>query len=375
MNSLTFTLCALFFIAITAYVFLSYPRQWRKNRTFISVVIVWHSLGLICVVIVFTVFKKIPYEGFKYEICRLATFHYITMFLLAIFFTVRRIVNAISACVRKAKGTETNNDHVVSSIIFIVVAYLICLAGFFNVDILHTKKYEVNIAKPASIDKLDICLLSDIHAGSGTWEYTYDDLANNIEYLHPDVLLIAGDVFDETTAVSDIDLLIRALKEISRPKYGIYFIYGNHDGELTPYMKHGFEEAGITILEDDMVTIASDVQLVGLNDPKMRKADPEEIIRSMNPDTKKPLLVLYHRPSHYKEISETGADLILSGHTHGFNIPQFLGTPLFGDMFYGERKYNNTTAIVSSGVSAWGFHYKWPAKSEVVGIHVTFENK
>ena len=62
----------------------------------------------------------------------------------------------------------------------------------------------------------------------------------------------------------------------------------------------------------------------------------------------------------------------MAGHTHGFNIPQFLGAPLFGDMFSGIQQYGGMAAVTTSGVSAWGFHYKWPAVSEVVTIHVTF---
>jgi hypothetical protein len=42
-------------------------------------------------------------------------------------------------------------------------------------------------------------------------------------------------------------------------------------------------------------------------------------------------------------------------------------------MYYGIRRYDNMTAVVTSGVSAWGFHYKWPAVSEIVTIHVTFD--
>ena len=72
-------------------------------------------------------------------------------------------------------------------------------------------------------------------------------------------------------------------------------------------------------------------------------------------------------------MADAGCDLAMAGHTHGFNIPQFLGSAMFEDMYYGIKKYDNMTAITTSGVAAWGFHYKWPAKSEVVTIHLTFE--
>jgi hypothetical protein len=42
-------------------------------------------------------------------------------------------------------------------------------------------------------------------------------------------------------------------------------------------------------------------------------------------------------------------------------------------MFSGIESYGKMTAVTTSGVSAWGFHYKWPAESEVVKIHLTFD--
>ena len=41
-------------------------------------------------------------------------------------------------------------------------------------------------------------------------------------------------------------------------------------------------------------------------------------------------------------------------------------------MFAGIKNYGNMAAVTTSSVSAWGFHYKWPALSEVVTIHVVF---
>ena len=40
-----------------------------------------------------------------------------------------------------------------------------------------------------------------------------------------------------------------------------------------------------------------------------------------------------------------------------------------------QKQIKNTTVIVTSGISAWGFHYKWPAKSELVNIEVHFGGK
>ena len=68
-----------------------------------------------------------------------------------------------------------------------------------------------------------------------------------------------------------------------------------------------------------------------------------------------------------------GADLVMAGHTHGFNIPHFFSTSLVNDMLSGLRKYGDMYAVTTSGTGAWGFHYKWPAESEVVCIRVHFD--
>ena len=57
------------------------------------------------------------------------------------------------------------------------------------------------------MEKRDVTLIADIHAGAGTWRFTYDDLAKLILETNPDVLLIAGDVFDETTSERDVEYL------------------------------------------------------------------------------------------------------------------------------------------------------------------------
>ena len=379
MNALAFLIAAIGFVGMSIFVFLSYPRSWRQNRTFTALLALWHLVGVVCLVSVFTIYKKISHEGLRHEISRIATIYYIGLMLLARMFLMRLVSSTMYRFIARQTGVKIAlepqswaSDKRVHAMIFMAIAYTIAIIGYFNIDVLHRTDYEVNVAKVSSTDHLDICLIADIHAGSGTWEYSYDDLSQRIREIDPDVLFIAGDVFDETTSERDIRYVLRSLKEAGVPQYGSYFIYGNHDNPIENELSQKLKETGVTILEDEMVTIGKDIQVIGLLDPKQRKANAAKVIESLNPDPHKTLLVLTHRPSGFQRLSKTGADLVMAGHTHGFNIPQFLGSPLLGDMFYGTKKYGDMTAIVTSGVSAWGFHYKWPAISEVVHIHLTF---
>ena len=80
------------------------------------------------------------------------------------------------------------------------------------------------------------------------------------------MLLIGGDLFDETTAESDAEKIVSVLETIQKPKYGIYYVYGNHDGlveDWVPGAKDAILNAGVKILADEMVTIGEDIQLIG----------------------------------------------------------------------------------------------------------------
>ena len=152
----------------------------------------------------------------------------------------------------------------------------------------------------------------------------------------------------------------------------MYYVYGNHDNKTDDWAAKKMDEMGVTVLQDEVIKIGEDIQLVGLLDPKVNAEDPETLFPKLNLNHENPIIVLQHRPIHYKMLSKLGADLVMAGHSHGFNIPFYLTLPLLSDSYYGLKTYDEMSAITSSGVSAWGFHYKFPAESEVVNIHVTF---
>ena len=73
-------------------------------------------------------------------------------------------------------------------------------------------------------------------------------------------------------------------------------------------------------------------------------------------------------PSGFEAIMSSA--LVMAGHTHGFNIPMIAAVYWKADVVYGRKAYGDMTAVVASGVAGWGFHYKFPAKNEVVLIHL-----
>ena len=379
MNTLSFLFAAIGYIILSLFLFISYPRSWRTNRKFVCVLILWHILGASSVIVIFTGFSKIPYENIRYEITRIGTCYYVMTTIMAILFFFRLISHRTYQFVARRTGKKIRpqgsrrvSDKQTHCLVFIAVAFGVFAAGYFNIDFIHLTEYDVSVSAASAEDSLDICLISDLHAGSGMWGYDYDGLADQINRADADVILIAGDVFDETTNETDIRNVARIFEGIKKPRCGIYYVYGNHDSNIDDWAAERMREMGVNVLKDEMAVIGEDIQLLGRLDPKYGALDMDELIEKTKPDPDKPILVLAHRPLQFKKMSALGCDLAMAGHTHGFNIPQFLGSNILEDMYYGIKEYGDMTAITSSGVSAWGYHYKWPAISEVVKIHLTF---
>ena len=90
-------------------------------------------------------------------------------------------------------------------------------------------------------------------------------------------------------------------------------------------------------------------------------------------DSEKYIVVLDHQPSDYDAEAAAGADLVLSGHTHGGQfIPVLRAGVWLGldDLHYGLEHRLNTTFIVSSGISNWAFHFKTGCVAEYVVIDI-----
>ena len=380
MYELEFLIATAVFLVMTVFVFFNYPESWRRNRMFCLVLILWHLSGMISVAFIFTAFREIPFTGVKYSVARIGTFYYLMMMLMTGMFALRLIIRRIYLFLLQKLNrpvTETKQsilmDKRVHAMCFIALSYLITVMGYFNIDILHTTEYDVQIPKTADVKNLNIVFLADVHAGSGNWEFTYSELVKQVNAAKPDVLLLGGDIFDETTSEQDVYLIHWFLENIEPPRYGVYYVYGNHDDARDDWAGQQMRDMGVNVPNDQMVLLGDDIQLICHDDPSYSSLSYEELFASLSIDHTKPVILLTHRPQQLQLLSEKGVDLMMAGHTHGFNIPFFLGIAFSNDMFYGRWDYSTLTAITTSGVAAWGWHYKWPARSEIVSIHAHFQ--
>ena len=377
MNTVPFIGAAFVMLAVSVFIYFNYPKRIREKRWLRILLIAFHSLGVMSLFGIFVVYRHLKPEWLKFAVSRYGTIYYEMSVLMAIFFGVRLVLKwgyiGIMKLMKKEipqRRKKWITDKTVHSFLFLGIAHTIAVIGFININFLHTANYEIYIDKPSALEELNITMIADTHCGAGTWYFTYDKLEKMILDTNPDVLLIAGDAFDETTSEKDVEYLRGVIEDI-HPKYGIYYVYGNHDEYTDDWAANKMREMGVTVLKDEKAFL-EDVQLVGRLDYKESPLPLEELNRSLNVDFSKPAIVLQHRPREFKKLSSAGYDLVMTGHTHGFNIPQGLTLYFLYDMLHGHREYGNMDAVVTSGVSAWGFHYKFPSRSEIVKMHITF---
>ena len=89
----------------------------------------------------------------------------------------------------------------------------------------------------------------------------------------------------------------------------------------------------------------------------------------------KPVLVMDNQPKQLQELADAGADIDLSGHTHdGQVFPGNLLLRLFWENPCGILKKGEMYSCVTSGIGVWGPAMRVGTDSEILMLHLTFEN-
>lgn len=260
----------------------------------------------------------------------------------------------------------------------IVLTALIMLYGHWNMS--YAMKTEYNLEADKNVGSYKVILITDTHYA--TIQDT-DILKTKIEEINgenPDIVVLGGDMVDEGTTKEKMREVFQVFGELDA-KYGIYYVYGNHDRQ--PYtqsrsytdeeLNDAILESGITILEDNYIEIGSDLVVAGRGDAARGsvsgRASVEEILQGA--DREKYIIMVDHQPLEAEENDAQGVDLELSGHTHAGQIwPVGYLSELAGVLNYGFYQKGNCKVIVSSGFTGWGYSVRTEGHCEYVVINV-----
>ena len=183
-----------------------------------------------------------------------------------------------------------------------------------------------------------------------------------------DVVFISGDLFDGTQV--DARRLVAPWKQL-RPKFGSYFVTGNHEEFSDPrrYLE-AIEGSGIRVLRNEKVNLDG-LQVVGV--PYHDTGDPkrlESVLEEAGLDRGRASVLLAHVPHRLPIAEKQGISLQLSGHTHGGQMWPFTWFTwrIFGDYTYGLKKFGQLFVYTSSGAGTWGPPMRVCTQPEIVLI-------
>lgn len=266
--------------------------------------------------------------------------------------------------------------QMISAVLSLFLVTGLTVYGTVHAANIQTRRYNVRIGpEQEKMDTLRLVLLSDIHLGYVIEEEHLAKVVAAVNALKPDIICIAGDIFDgDITSLSNPEKL-QALFGKMESEYGVFACLGNHDaGDGYRQMLDFLDGAGIRVLMDEAVVIDQRFVLAGRRDsfPIGAHGDSRKNLEGLPDDKSLPVIVLDHQPGNIDEYGNE-ADLILCGHTHqGQMFPFNLITNAVFDVDYGYYRAGETTpqVIVTSGAGTWGPPLRVATDNEVVEINL-----
>jgi hypothetical protein len=214
---------------------------------------------------------------------------------------------------------------------------------------------SVNIGRLQS--PLRLVLVSDIHvAGPDMPPDRVIRITEQINALHPDVVLIAGDFVSDKLLATHRYSVEKAIAPLSglKARLGVVAVLGNHDHwRDADATRSQLRRIGIRALDNDATRLGP-LTIGGVDDPFTGEDDLGRTVQQMRSQPE-PRILLSHSPDVFPRVPADVA-LVLAGHTHCGQIR----LPLIGALStmsnYRDRyacgriDENGRTLIVSAGL-------------------------
>jgi hypothetical protein len=232
------------------------------------------------------------------------------------------------------------------------------------------RSYPYLAGLPEVLDGSSIVALSDFHLGSlldGEWLAAR---VAQVEALRPDVVVLLGDLLEGHGAPPPP--LAQGLGGFRAP-LGVFAVTGNHEyhGRRDGSVRF-LEEAGVRVLRDRWVELRPGLVLAGVDDLTSRRRRPpaeDPIGAALAGRPPGAAVLLSHSPLELERAAAAGADLVLSGHTHGGQIWPFgyLVRRSY-PRFVGRYEVGGATVIVGRGTGTWGPRMRLWRRGEVLKV-------
>lgn len=236
---------------------------------------------------------------------------------------------------------------------------------------IEIKEQQVYISKlPPAFEGFRIIQLSDLHGKV----FADKEIPLRVNKLNPDLVVITGDVFDqsEETPLEYVDTVLNGLTA----RHKTYFVFGNNEAYLDKQkVKEKLAGINIKTLINKRVSITlkgNSIDLVGVDDPYSQKADLPIALKGTGLE---PKILLAHTPEIANEAAKAGIDLTLVGHTHGGQISIPFVPRIITNVSKGYEQYlsglymvGDTQMYVNRGLGENDIHMRFLTRPEITVI-------
>ncbi|MCF8479245.1 MAG: metallophosphoesterase [Rhodospirillum sp.] len=266
-----------------------------------------------------------------------------------------------------------------SALAVVGLSLLVTAVGFINArKVARVVRVSVPLKTlPQALDGFTIAQLSDIHVGSTIKGGSVRRMVERTNRLNADMVAITGDVVDGD--VSHLGKDVAPLGDL-HSRHGTFVVTGNHEfySGADPWMA-AFAELGMhplrnahEILDHDgakLVVAGVEDFSAGRHTPD-RPSDPAKALEGAPEGLLR--ILLAHQPRSAEAASAVGADLQLSGHTHGGQIwPWNYAVRMQQPLTAGLHRWGSMWVYVSRGTGYWGPPKRFGAPSEITLITLT----
>lgn len=228
---------------------------------------------------------------------------------------------------------------------------------------LTTTYYSIDA--PAITEPVKLAILTDLH--SSHYKNDMQELVDTVDAAHPDAVLLVGDIFDHHYDNENSWRLIRSLVN----SYPCYYVTGNHEmvHDALDDVLSELRSVGVHVLQGRSEVLqcnGQQIRICGVDDNLAEDYTSQVHQVSTELCDADYHILLSHRPEGVSLYQQTGADLIISGHTHGGQwripglLPNGLYAPhqgLFPKYTNGLYQFENWTLLVSRGLDKQSVKY------------------
>ncbi len=252
---------------------------------------------------------------------------------------------------------------------FLGLAVAATAYGVINAAWTRVKRITVKLPSlPAQWQGRTAVLMSDLHLGNVRVFGFARRLVKMAAGLNPDVVFIAGDLYDGTPG--DLARMAEPLR-VLKPPLGSFFVEGNHE-EFTDHMKfvNAVAGAGVRVLNNERADVDG-LQIVGVTYRDATHGEHfRKTLRGTGFDRARPSILLTHAPDRINVSAEEGISLQLSGHTHRGQFWPWTraAARMYGKYVYGLQRAGEMQVYTSCGAGTWGPPLRVGNKPEIVVI-------